>query len=54
MNSVMGPSFKKKLLNEGTCESRERYTGPAKKTFAGKHAKCTSQIEAKRAFRFGL
>ena len=46
--------LKKKLLNEGTCGSCEQCMRPTKKASAGKHAKRTSQMEAKRAFGFGL
>ena len=46
MNSVVGPSFKEKVIEYGTCGSCEQCTEPTRKNAsAKKHAKCASQTE---------
>ena len=48
MNSAVGPNFKEKVVEHGTCESREQCTGlTGKNASARKRAKRTSQTEAK-------
>ena len=49
----MRPSFKEKVAKYGTCESREKCTGPTgKNASAEKLAKRASQMEAKSSYLF--
>ena len=47
----MRPSFKEKVIEYGTCGSREHCIGPiGKNASVGKRTKCASQMEAQCLF----